>query len=164
MPADFVSSIVPGLSTISSCSHITNLSAIAFVRTLHNDLESNHSHNLNMARRGVPKQINWYLREWMEATEAFKGRGGQERFREVTGWSKATMSQLYNNKQDYSPKLVNEAAQALSIAPYELLMHPEWAMAIRRLRQDALRVVEDSKAMDPPEAVVTKPRKRGNSR
>jgi transcriptional regulator with XRE-family HTH domain len=65
-----------------------------------------------------------------------------------TDWSKATASQLYNNKQDYSPKVVNEAAKALNVAPYELLMKPETAAALRRLRQDALRVVEDANSLD----------------
>lgn len=68
-----------------------------------------------------------------------------------TDWSKATASQLYNNKQDYSPKVVNEAAKALNVAPYELLMKPETAMALRRLRQDALRVVEDANSLDQTE-------------
>jgi transcriptional regulator with XRE-family HTH domain len=92
----------------------------------------------NMARRGMPTQINWYLREWMESL----GVKQAEMIRR-TDWSKATMSQLYNNKQDYSPKIVNEAALALNVAPYELLMRPDTAMALRRLRQDALRVVEE---------------------
>lgn len=107
------------------------------------------SHTANMARRGKPKGlVPWYLPEWMAVAE-LKGRGAQTRMMELTGWSKATMSQLYNGGQDFSPKVLAEAAQALNCAPYELLMHPETAMAIRRLRQDALRIVEDSK---PPKA------------
>lgn len=96
-----------------------------------------------MGRRGVPNQINWYLKEWMDHL----GVNQAEMIRR-TGWSKASASQLYNNVQDYSPKLVNEAADALKVAPYELLMRPEAAMALRRLRQDALRVVEDSRSLD----------------
>lgn len=96
-----------------------------------------------MARRGVPNQINWYLREWMDHLGV-----KQAAIVRLTGWSKATASQLYNNVQDYSPKVVNEAATALNVAPYELLMKPETAMALRRLRQDALRVVEDGREME----------------
>lgn len=136
--------MVPGFSDMRTCSHITNNDASVFVRTKCNDFPGPFSHNRNMARRGVPNQVNWYLREWMDATEAFKGRGGQERMRKETGWSKATMSQLYNNKQDFSPKIINEAAKALSVETWELLMPPERAMAIRRIRQDALRIVEDT--------------------
>lgn len=102
------------------------------------------SHNRNMARRGIPKQVNWYLREWMEATEGFRGHGGQARMMRETGWSKATMSQLYNGKQDYSPKVMIQAAKALHAETWELLMPPERAMAMRRLRADALRIVQDT--------------------
>jgi len=92
-----------------------------------------------MARRGIPKQINWYLREWMEML----GVNQAEMIRR-TGWSKASASQLYNNKQDYSPKIVNEAAEALKVAPFELLMRPEQAMAMRRQREAALQIVASS--------------------
>lgn len=60
------------------------------------------------------------------------GRGALTKMCELTGWSKATMSQLYNGKQDYSPAVVNAAAAALKAEPYELLMPPERAFAIRR--------------------------------
>lgn len=99
-----------------------------------------------MARRGIPTQINWFLREWMDHLGV-----SQADIIKRTGWSKATASQLYNNKQDYSPKLVNEAANALNAAPYELLMRPEAAMAIRRLRQDAIRVVADTELLEEQE-------------
>jgi transcriptional regulator with XRE-family HTH domain len=89
-----------------------------------------------MARRGVPAQINWYLREWMDAL----GVNQAEMIRR-TDWSKATASQLYNNLQDYSPKIVNDAARALNVAPFELLMRPEEAMALRRQRDAALTIV-----------------------
>jgi transcriptional regulator with XRE-family HTH domain len=92
-----------------------------------------------VARRGVPKQINWYLREWMDTL----GVNQAEMIRR-TDWSKATASQLYNNKQDYSPKIVNEAAKALNLEPFELLMKPERAMAYRRQRQAAFTIVEVS--------------------
>ena len=89
-----------------------------------------------MARRGIPGQINWYLREWMDML----GVNQAEMIRR-TDWSKATASQLYNNIQDYSPKIVNEAAKALNVAPFELLMKPEEAMALRRQRDAALTIV-----------------------
>ncbi len=91
--------------------------------------------------RGIPKGgINWYLPEWMAAC-GLDYRGAQAEMMRRTGWSKATMSQLFNGTQDYSPKVVNEAAQALSCEPYELLMPPEKAMAIRRLLASAQQIV-----------------------
>lgn len=92
-----------------------------------------------MARRGVPTQINWYLREWLNML----GKSQADMIK-LTGWSKATMSQLYNNKQDYNPKVVNEAAAALKVEPFELLMRPERAMALRRQREAALQIVHDA--------------------
>ena len=111
-----------------------------FVRTLRNDFPRNPSHNWNMARRGKPDRINWYLREWMDMVFP-QERGRQAKMSELTGWPKATTSQLYNNIQDYSPKLVNEAAAALKTEPWELLMPPERAMAIRRIRSTAEEIV-----------------------
>lgn len=107
-----------------------------------------------MARRGIPNRVNWHLREWMEATDAFRGRGGQARMMKETGWSKATMSQLYNNKQDYSPEILNVAAKALNVEPFELLMKPERAYAYRRQREAALALAHDSDANAPPDKAV----------
>lgn len=68
------------------------------------------------------------------------GRGAQAKMMDLTGWSKATMSQLYNGTQDYSPKVVNEAAFALKVQPFELLMHPERAMALRKVQAGAQEI------------------------
>ena len=57
-------------------------------------------------------------------------------------WSKATASQIYNGVQDYSPKIVAEAAAALNVEPFELLMPPERAMALRRLQASAEQIVQ----------------------
>ena len=98
-----------------------------------------------VARRGIPKgPVNWYFPEWM----AYFGVTKQTDIMERTGWSKATASQIMSGKQDYSPKIVNEAATAFSLAPYELLMLPEDAMALRRLRADALQVVNNTRNLD----------------
>ena len=44
---------------------------------------------------------------------------------------------------------MNEAAKALNLASYELLMRPEQAMAIRRIRLEAIRVVESGAPLEP---------------
>lgn len=142
MPAASASSCVPGGVVMQPCSHITNFRARGHVRTGRNDFLCRVSHNRNMGRRGVPTQVNWYLREWMDLL----GVNQAEMIRR-TDWSKASMSQLYNNKQDYSPKLVNEAALALNVEPFELLMKPERAMALRRQREAALVLAHDSDAI-----------------
>lgn len=121
------------------CSHITNPFASEEVRTYPADFRVRRAHNANMARRGVPKgRINWYFPEWMR----YFGIKKQTDIMEKTGWSKATVSQIMTGKQDYSPKIVNEAAAAFHLAPFELLMTPDDAMAYRRLRRAAEEMVQ----------------------
>jgi len=77
------------------------------------------------------------------------GRGAQARMMERTGWTKASMSQLYNGTQDYSPRIINDAAAALQIEPFELLLPPERAMNLRRLQAAAEGIV---RSVTPPSA------------
>lgn len=145
-----------GAVDMRSCSHMTNKLSSAKVRTCRTDLRVGFSYNPNMARRGIPKgPIQWYLREWM-AARSMEGRGAQTRMMELTGWSKATMSQLYNGTQDYSPKILAEAAEALNAEPFELLMHPERAMAMRQLRTTAAEIVRSE-----PVSIETPARRTG---
>lgn len=132
MSVDATSSDTVGMFMNQLFAH-HELKGNAFVRTSCNDIFAENSHNVNMTRRGQPTAINWYLKEWMDVTFPHP-RGRQAKMMELTGWPKATMSQLYNNKQDYSPKLVNEAAAALNTETWELLMHPEKAMRLRKMR------------------------------
>lgn len=93
-----------------------------------------------MTRRGIPTgPVIWYLREWM----AVQGFTKQAALAKQTGWSKAKMSALYNYEQDFNSRALEEAARALGIAPFELLMHPDDAFALRRLRKDAIQIVHD---------------------
>lgn len=62
----------------------------------------------------------------------------------LTGWSKAKMSQLYNGQQDFNSEVLMEAAAALNCEPAELLMEPERAFAVRRLRETAAVIVADA--------------------
>lgn len=112
-------------------------------RTFVNELRFGLPHNPNMARRGIPKgPLDWYLVEWMEAC-GLTGRGSQAKMRELTGWSAATMSQLYNGTQNYSPKVVNEAARALNVEVFELFMPPERAMHLRKMRETAISIAAE---------------------
>lgn len=132
-------------------SHITNFKSSANVRTFPADIWSEVSHNRNVARRGIPKgPVNWYLKEWMEAC-GLTGRGAQTEMMRRTDWSKATMSQLYNGTQDYSPKILKEAAKALNAEDWELLMLPARAMAFRGMKESAITIAADNSAPDKPE-------------
>ena len=141
---------------MAHCSHITNFRASRKVRTLHADARSGFSYSANMARRGIPKRpVTWYLREWMEAV-GLTGRGSQARMMELTGWSKATMSQLYNGTQDYSPKVLEEAAMALNAEPFELLIPPDRAMRMRQLREAAAAIVKIGEEPAPAPIAATR--------
>ena len=109
-----------------------------------------------MARRGIPKgPVLWFLPEWMRAANIET----QADMMEKTGWSKAKMSQLYNAKQDFNSEILAEAATALNARPYELLMPPEDAMAIRQMRRTALQIAADRRSTfvhDPDEVAAEK--------
>lgn len=100
-----------------------------------------------MARRGIPKSgASWFIKEWMDSL----GVTQAEMIRR-TDWSKASASQIYNGIQDYSPRIVSEAAKALNLEEYELLMTPDRAAAFRRLRETAIQIAHSN---DEPKAVV----------
>gem|GEM_PF-3035733 len=111
--------------------------ASAKVSFFTNDGKALSFYNRNM--NGAPHH-DWYLREWL-ATLRVK----QARLMELTDWDKRKTSELVNGKQRYNRDTVNEAAHALHIAPFELLMHPEDAMALRQLRRDALRIAAEQR-------------------
>lgn len=85
------------------------------------------------------------------AARGMEGRGAQAKMMELTGWSRATMSQLYNGQQDYSPAILKTAATALNVAEYELLLPPSRAMAIRRALAAAEEIVSLAHESDAPE-------------
>lgn len=57
-------------------------------------------------------------------------------------WNKARVSLMLRGEQPYNREAINEVAAYLNIQPYELLMRPEDAMALRGLRKEAFRVIE----------------------
>lgn len=109
-------------------------------------------------RATPPRELKhqWYLAEWAamyKLTQADAQR--------ALNWSKASASTLFRNKQRYTQDLLDEAADWLQIRPYELLLPPEVAMAIRRLRDDAARIVSDSASQAPrAERETTEPLRR----
>lgn len=142
MPAAVLSVERSGAACMAVCSHMPNENTRGFVRTSRADFVTGRSYHANMARRGIPKKPPlWYLPEWMKAC-GLTGRGSQARMMELTGWTKATMSQLYNGQQDFNSAILETAAKALQIDAFELLMPPERAMALRQLRDSAAVIVE----------------------
>lgn len=86
---------------------------------------------------------DWYLREWLSTL-----RKRQADIARDLDWNKARVSLMLRGEQPYTRDAVNELSAYLNLAPYELLMHPDDAMALRRLRADALKVAENSKGLD----------------
>ena len=70
-------------------------------------------------------------------------------------WPRAKASDIVTGKQRYNRDLVNEVSLVLNCRPYELLMPPDEAMTLRRLREDIARIASTSPAR------VTNPTKDG---
>lgn len=75
---------------------------------------------------------DWYLPQWLQTL-----RMKNADLERATGWDKRKASHLVNGHQPYKRDTLNEAARALKIAPFELLMHPEDAFALAAWRAAA---------------------------
>lgn len=84
---------------------------------------------------------NWYLEEWMDALDLRAADLSR-----LTGLLPPAISKLRNGEQPYKRDHVNTISAALQIEPYELLMHPADAMALRRLKNDLAQIAKASRA------------------
>lgn len=99
---------------------------------------------------------DWYLKEWLASAGI-----SQADLDRLTEWGKRKTSELVSGKQRYNREVVNEAAGILHVAPYELLMHPDDAMAIRQMRGAAQKFISIAHdADDVGEGVDVPPEKR----
>ena len=81
---------------------------------------------------------DWYLKEWLRTLHKKQA----DLVRDLE-WNKARVSLMLSGKQQYTRDAINEVSAYLNIHPFELLMHPDDAMALRRLRTDLVRVIHD---------------------
>lgn len=103
-----------------------------------NDAFCGARYDFRMARSKPPKlppAHDWYLAQWLSACAK-----EQVDLEKELEWNKSKASLMINGKQRYHRDDVNQVADWLNLQPYELLMHPQDAMAIRQLRIDARRV------------------------
>ena len=107
-------------------SHGLNLWSISNVHMLAGDIVDVSSHHVNMAQ---PLSHDWFLREWF-ATAGLK----QNDLVTKLDLPKNTAHRLWHGLQPYRRDHVEQIAALLNIHPYELLMPPEEAMGLRRLR------------------------------
>ena len=85
----------------------------------------------------------WFLQEWF-ATQGLKQRDLVTKL----DWLPAKANKIWHGIQPFRREELVEVASLLNIAPHELLMAPEDAMSIRRLRSAIAEVVDNSTAAD----------------
>lgn len=82
------------------------------------------------------ESADWYLRDW---ARHFGKR--QSSLVNELGWEKSRAYHVWHSKQAYRRDDVNAVAEWLGIKPYELMMPPADALALRRLRETAELIV-----------------------
>lgn len=89
---------------------------------------------------------DWFLAEWLKAC----GKKQTDIVKDLD-WNKAKISLMVRGKQPYTREEVNELATYLNIRPHELLMHPDDAHSLRRLKAEMIRLVHESETEDAEE-------------
>lgn len=101
-----------------------------------------------MPKRSAKTQADfkhtWYLREWMEQSDPPKRQADLTKL----GWSKAKAHDVWHGQQ-YTQDIMDDVAPWLNIRPFELLLPPDVARAIQRMRSEALTIVADADALSP---------------
>jgi plasmid maintenance system antidote protein VapI len=88
-----------------------------------------------------------YVREWMESVGLI-----QADLVKKLDYPKAKANAIWNREQRLNEDIMAEVAALVNARPYELLMHPEDAYALRRLQalvRDAVRPVEPAPTSEP---------------
>lgn len=131
-----------------------NLLSRPIVRIARGDRLLPGSYHPNMARKANRARFemrpDWYLVEWMRSKNMTQAALGK-----ATGWSKATVNDIYHGKTKYYRDILNECARALQINPYELLMPPELANAIKAQTESSFTIVERFREIEPSGVVKT---------
>jgi len=85
-----------------------------------------------MPKKTTPARMigpDWFLVEWMQSKDI-----SQAELARRCAWSKATMNDIVHGRTEYYRAILNQIARALDMHPWELLMSPEEANQIKRLR------------------------------
>ena len=120
-----------------------NYLSSTFIRMGRGDVRMARSYHRVMPRKAPSPIISgpdWFLPEWMDTLRVTQAALARE-----TGWSKATMNDIFHGKTSYYRQILNDAARALRIEPFELLMPPAAAMAIKNMRNTAIRIAADTR-------------------
>ena len=90
-----------------------------------------------------PAVFDWHLQEWMGSLGKI-----QADFVKELGWSKDKANKVWHGDQKYNRDILNEVSLWLNLRPYELLMAPDEAMALRRLRESAATIAATAQIPD----------------
>ena len=102
-----------------------------------------------------PKRYtNWYIKEWLRTCDVT-----QAKLAELMDANKTTVSHLVNNQIDYTPEYIRDVALALQIEPFELLLPPDRAFALRQYRASAEKIVTLAHETEPRTSVERLPLK-----
>lgn len=82
-------------------------------------------------------------------------RISQARLAKECDWTPSTMHGIYHGRTSYYRDIVNLLASKLNIEPFELLMPPERAMAMRRFQDAAFAITQDSDRAEEPKPDLT---------
>lgn len=99
---------------------------------------------------GTPRH-DWFLKDWLDSSNK-----KQADLVKDLEWNKSKASLMVRGLQPYTRDEVNEVADYLNIRPWELLMHPNDAYAIRRLRAEMIRLAHETPLSDEAEPVAEK--------
>jgi transcriptional regulator with XRE-family HTH domain len=119
----------------------------ARVHIRRNDPTLARSQNVYMAKSN--NEPDWFLRDWMR----LKGKKQSHLVTEL-GWHKTAAHRLWHGRQPYRRDLVNEVAPWLEVQPFELLMSPREALALRQLRETAHLIVQQEEVLDPAAGAI----------
>lgn len=79
---------------------------------------------------------DWYFKQWLDHLGVIQA----DIVRDLE-WNKSKASLMFNDKQRYHRDDINSVAAYLKIEPFELLLPPERAMALRQYRASAEKIV-----------------------
>lgn len=137
------------------CSDEPNILARSNIRIARTDICGGFSHNPNMAEAKAPG--DWYLQEWFAALGLI-----QRDLVTKLDYPTATANALWHGVQRYRRDHIQDVSALLNIRPYELLMPPEEAFAMRRLKA-AIAEVTRPEPSDPVESAAVLPPARGRT-
>ena len=94
-----------------------------------------------------PESSDWHLQAWMRHFGKKQAALTNE-----LGWNKSKANHVWHGRQEYRRETVREVATWLGIEPFELLMAPKEALALRGLREMAQQIVGGEAASKPDPA------------